>query len=287
MQKPRSPAVAGSFYPATEDILKEAIRNCFLDRLGPGNPPISLIDREERSAIGLVSPHAGYMYSGPVAAYGYYQLSREKTPRSVVIIGPNHTGLGPRVSVYPDGEWTTPLGKINVNESLAQKIITASDIFSADKNAHILEHSIEVQLPFLQFLYEDGFEIVPICMKDQTFETSYELGKAISEASQGSLPLIIASTDFTHYESADRAKEKDEKALDAILQLDAGGLLQTVDRLGISMCGAGPVAAMITASRDLGAKKAELLAYRTSGDVTGDLTAVVGYASLKASIPKA
>jgi AmmeMemoRadiSam system protein B len=281
VQKPRSPVVAGSFYPSSEATLRDTIKDCFLGRLGPGKLPLAIEKKEERNILGLISPHAGYMYSGPVAAHGYYQLGREKKPQSVVIIGPNHTGLGPGISIYPDEEWVTPLGRVRVNESLAQKIITASDAFSSDKNAHILEHSIEVQLPFLQFLYEDDFEIVPICMRDQTFETSYELGKAISESSKENDPLIIASTDFTHYESADSARKKDQMALEAILRLDADGLLQTVYRIDISMCGAGPVAAMLTASRGLGAKKVELIAYQTSGDVTGDLTAVVGYASVK------
>lgn len=287
MNKPREPAAAGSFYPADRSMLIETIRDCFLGRLGPGKLPVSKESREERRILGLISPHAGYIYSGPVAAHGYYQLSKEKEPQAIIIIGPNHTGLGQRVSVYQGGGWETPLGDVRINQSLAQKIIAESNVLSADEEAHVFEHSIEVQLPFLQFIYGDGFEIVPICMGDQTFETSHELGNAISrslEDSEDAACLIIASTDFTHYEPAETAGEKDEKVLERIAELDADGLLQTVADWGISMCGAGPVAAMIIAAQALGARTAKLLAYRNSGDVTGDYSSVVGYASVAVSM---
>lgn len=284
MQEPRSPVVAGSFYPASKRVLEETVQDCFLNQLGPRKLPFSAPGREERSIIGLVTPHAGYRYSGYVAAHGYYQLSREKIPETLVIIGPNHTGLGQPVSVYKEGEWITPLGEVRVNRSLANRLIASSNIISADKVAHMQEHSIEVQLPFLQVLFNGDFEFVPICMMDQSFEASCELGKAISLSSQNDRPLIIASTDFTHYESRDIAARKDSRALDAILELDATALLKTVDLMNISMCGAGPVAAMLVAARSLGAEQAELLAYQTSGDITGDYTSVVGYASIEVSI---
>lgn len=281
MERIRKPVVAGSFYPAREDLLKRMIEDCFLDHYGPGEVPLAVESREKRTIVGLISPHAGYVYSGPVAAHGFSQIGKEQKPDTIVIIGPNHTGIGScPVSVYPAGRWKTPLGDLKVNESLAEKIVGASGLFSSDYSAHISEHSIEVQLPFLQFLFQDKFEIVPISMSDQTLRTSFELGDAIAQSAEGERILVIASTDFTHYESSDKAKQKDQEALAQILRMDAQGLMETVNRLQISMCGAGPVAAMLVAADKIGASKARVLSYQTSGNVTGDDSSVVGYASV-------
>ena len=280
MERIRKPVAAGSFYPAREDLLKRMIEDCFLDHYGPGELPFAVESRDKRTIVGLISPHAGYLYSGPVAAHGFSQISKEQEPDTIVIVGPNHTGIGPPVSVYPAGRWKTPLGDVKVNVSLAEKIVGASELFSSEYSAHISEHSIEVQLPFLQFIFQDKFEIVPICMGDQTIKASFELGDAIARAAEGERVLVIASTDLTHYESLDRAKQKDQEALARILRMDARGLLETVSRLQISMCGAGPVAAMLVAADKMGAGKARVLSYQTSGNVTGDNRSVVGYASV-------
>ncbi len=280
MERIRKPVVAGSFYPAREDLLKRMIEDCFLDDYGPGEVPLAVESRKKRTVVGLISPHAGYVYSGPVAAHGFSQISKEQEPDTIVIVGPNHTGIGYPVSVYPEGRWKTPLGDLKVNVSLAEKIVGASELFSSEHSAHMSEHSIEVQLPFLQFLFQDKFSIVPISMGDQTIEASFELGDAIARAAEGERILVIASTDFTHYESLDKAKQKDQEALAQILDMDARGLMETVDRSQISMCGAGPVAAMLVAADKMGASKARVLSYQTSGNVTGDNSSVVGYASV-------
>jgi AmmeMemoRadiSam system protein B len=183
-----------------------------------------------------------------------------------------------------EGIWETPLGQVEVDVELAAAISKASRIIDLDDRAHLYEHSIEVQLPFLQYVLKTKFYFVPICMMMQDLETSTEVGKAIGQALKGKNTLIVASSDMTHYESADSAKRKDRLAIDAILALDDARLQETVESHGISMCGHGPVASMIAASKILNAKTAQLLGYSTSGDITGDNSQVVGY--LAASIHK-
>jgi hypothetical protein len=232
--------------------------------------------------VGLVCPHAGYIYSGPVAAKSYFELARDGKPDKIVIIGPNHTGAGSGVSMMSEGIWETPLGQAEIDSETAGAISKESDIIDLDDHAHLHEHSIEVQLPFLQYVLKTKFDFVPICMMMQDLETSAEVGEAVGRALKGKNALIIASSDMTHYESADSAKRKDRLAIDAILALDDAKLQETVESHRISMCGHGPVASMIAASKALDAKTAQLLGYSTSGDITGDNIEVVGY--LAASI---
>lgn len=278
MMDVRSPAVAGQFYAGTEEGLRRQIEECYTHEHGPGEVPTP--ETGPRRLVGLVSPHAGYPYSGPVAAHGFHRLASDGAPDSVVIIGPNHHGIGSGVSVAPPGEWMTPFGKIEVDADLAAKIKEASTIIDEDSVAHSREHSIEVQLPFLQHLFGDQFKIAPICMMMQDEETSEEVGHAIAEASTNEDVLVIASTDFTHYEFQESATSKDKKAIEKITALDWRGLMQVVSRENISMCGYGPVSAMIVASKDLGARSAELLKYATSGDTAGPSGQVVGYGSI-------
>lgn len=233
-----------------------------------------------RRLVGLVSPHAGYMYSGPVAAHGFAQMAQDGKPSSIVIIGPNHSGAGSGVSIMTSGKWQTPLGEIQIDEALSGAIKRASDIIDTDVVAHAYEHSLEVQLPFLQHLFNAKFKIVPICMMLQDERTSKEVGDAIAGASAGKDVAIIASTDFTHYEPQRSAVEKDHKAMDKILALDAAGLVRTVEEEAITMCGYGPVSAMLQAAKKLGAKKAKLLKYATSGETAGPMAQVVGYGSI-------
>ena len=274
--KLRRAQVAGSFYSGTKTALTSEIEGCFTHRLGPGRLP-TLAQVGERRLVGLVCPHAGYIYSGPVAAKSYFELARDGRPDKIVIIGPNHTGAGSGVSMMSEGIWETPLGQAEIDSETAGAISKESDIIDLDDHAHLYEHSIEVQLPFLQYVLKRKFDFVPICMMMQDLETSAEVGEAVGRALKGKNALIIASSDMTHYESADSAKRKDRLAIDAILALDDAKLQETVESHRISMCGHGPVASMIAASKVLDAKTAQLLGYSTSGDITGDNIEVVGY----------
>ena len=275
----RRPWVAGAFYPADPDRLRQTIESCFTHRLGPGGLPGTA--SPERRIVAVVCPHAGYMYSGPVAAHSYYHLAAEARPESVVVIGPNHTGMGSPIAMMRSGAWETPLGEVEIDEGLADAIFRASDLIDIDEWAHAREHSIEVQLPFLQYIYGPGLRFVPICMGFQDLESSREVGRAVAEAIGGADAVIVASTDLTHQEPQASANRKDRLVLESILSLDEAALQERVRSHRVTMCGYGPVSAAIVASKMLGAEKAELLAYHTSGDVTGDHSAVVGYAAAK------
>jgi len=279
--KVRRPVVAGAFYAGSPSSLRSQVEWCFKHELGPGEIP-KPEDRPLEDLVALVCPHAGYMYSGPVAAHAYARLAREGKPDTVVILGPNHTGYGSAVSVWTDGAWRTPLGDVEVDSELAKAIVNGAKIITADEEAHLMEHSIEVQLPFLQYLYGSDFRIVPICMLFQDMSTSREVGEAIALAVRGSgrNTLLIASTDLTHYEPQQVAERKDRAIIEAVEALDVGGLYRTVEELPVSMCGYGPTAAVMVAARELGASRGELLKYATSGDITGDTLRVVGYASI-------
>ncbi len=278
-KKIRSPAVAGYFYDSDPKALVHRIEESFKSPIGPGSPP-KLNPEGERRIISLISPHAGYVYSGPVAAHGYLSMAEDGKPDLIVLIGPNHTGYGSGVSIMDSGSWKTPLGVVDIDEEMAKEIMRHSTIIDSDELAHVREHSIEVQIPFLQYVLGD-FEIVPIAMLMQDLNTSREVGEAIAKALGKTNSIIVASTDMTHYEPRSQAENKDKAVIEAILELDEERLINTIYGLNVSVCGYGPVAATITASKILGASNANLLKYATSGDVTGDLQSVVGYASLK------
>ena len=277
--KSRNPSQAGTFYPGTSSSLRSEIERCFLHEFGPGKIP-----KVRKDSIGsikaLVSPHAGYSYSGPVAAHSYYALASEGTPESVIILGPNHTGMGSGVSIMTEGKWLTPLGELSIDTEIAESICKTSSIIDVDEKAHLNEHSIEVQLPFLQYLYDESVSFVPICMMMQDLETSVDLGNAIAESIHERKALVLASSDMTHFEGGKIAEVKDREAIDAILKLDEAELFRVIESKMISMCGYGPVISAISCGKKLGAKKAKLLSYKTSGDMTGDHSSVVGYASL-------
>ncbi len=275
----REPAVAGAFYERTADALSQQIENCYADPLGPGEVP-QLSSKKEGNILGLVSPHAGYAYSGPVAAWGFHKMVSGQIPEVVVILGPNHRGFGAPLAIPRAGKWETPLGKTDIDEELAERIVEMSPLVRFDDKAHQREHSLEVQLPFLQYSYEKSFKIIPICMMEQDQSMASELGEVLSQVLTGKNSLIIASTDFTHYQPKDIAERQDKKALKAIISLSPKDLNRAVSRYRISMCGLGPVMVMLTAASLLGAKTASLLKYATSGDISGDYQAVVGYASV-------
>jgi hypothetical protein len=277
--KIRKPCVADAFYAGTRAELTDQITECFTHRFGPGSVPKPVSDGP-RKVIGIVSPHAGYMYSGPVAANGYSRLATDGVPEVFVILGPNHTGLGSGLSIQTEGVWETPLGIASIDSELAKRIQKSSGILDVDDRAHANEHSVEVQLPFVQFLFGNEVKFVPICMMMQDLRTSREVARSIVEQTKGKNVAIIASSDFTHYESHDSASRKDKGAIDAIVRLDDEALNELGESNRVTMCGYGPITTLIATAKLLGAVKAELLAYRTSGDITGDKSAVVGYASI-------
>ena len=225
-------------------------------------------------------PHAGYQYSGAIASRGYCKIVENGFPEVFIIISPNHTGFGSEISVFNGGEWITPLGNVEVDGEFADTIIESSDIASADFTAHIREHSIEVQLPFLQYFSND-FKIVPITMGTQTFVTSNDLANAIFEAANklNKSYCVIASTDLSHFNNQEKANKVDGFVLEDIEEMNEFKLFEEVVQYNITMCGYGPVMTTISISKRCGKDASEILAYGTSGDVTGDLTSVVGYAS--------
>ena len=275
----RKPAVAGLFYEGTPESLKKRLEWCFKHKLGPGKLP-KVNPQGSRRIVGLIVPHAGYMYSGPVAANAYYALALDGIPEIFIILGPNHQGVGSLIATCESEVWQTPLGDVLVDTRLAKEIVKESGIVDIDDEAHKYEHSIEVQLPFLQYIYESNFKIVPIAMMLQDMESSRILGNALAKVLKESNAVIIASSDFTHYEPHDVAKSKDMKAIEKILRLDPEGLFDVVKRNNITMCGVGPVATMLTAAKLLGASVTQLLRYATSGDITGDKAQVVGYGAI-------
>lgn len=277
--KVRYAVYAGSFYAGSRESLKRQIEECFLHRLGPGSLP-SPKETGDRKIIGMVCPHAGYMYSGPVAANAYYRLSLDGHVDIFVILGPNHQGIGSGVALMDEGVWRTPLGDVEVDSKTAKDILRHSSIIDVDYSAHTYEHSIEVQLPFLQYIYGSSFKFVPICFLMQDLETVTEVGHALAEALQGKNAVIIASSDWTHYEPQRIAYEKDSEAISAVLKMDEKLFYSILESRRVSACGFGPVAALITAAKRLGAVNTELLSYKTSGDITGDTSAVVGYAAI-------
>ncbi|HEU4605654.1 MAG TPA: AmmeMemoRadiSam system protein B [Nitrososphaera sp.] len=276
----RAPAVAGMFYPDNPRELRGLVDQSFRNqRFGPGRAPPAA---GRRRIYGIISPHAGYAYSGAVAANGFYEISSIDF-QDVIMVGPNHYGIGSLVAAMKEGEWETPLGKVQVNSELAKEIAGRSSTLGFDDFAHSRDHCLEVQLPFLQCIKED-FKIVPIVLVSQRSDTAYDLGNAISEtvAEKGMLDrtLLVASSDFTHYEPNSDAHRKDGELIKAILALDVNKFYAVLERLDVSACGYGAIATVMVAARNLGATRGELLKYATSGDVTGDTSAVVGYSSI-------
>lgn len=276
----RQPAVAGAFYPDNPERLRELIESCFLDKRGVGYVPELGSFEDADYPINVMLPHAGYQYSGAIASHGYCEIVKNGFPEVFIIISPNHTGFGSEISVFNEGEWITPLGNIEIDSEFADAIIESSDIASADFSAHIREHSIEVQLPFLQYFSTD-FKIVPIVMGTQNFVTSSDLSKAIFEAAKklDKSYSVIASTDLSHFNNQERANKVDGFVLEDIGEMNEFKLFEEVVQYNITMCGYGPVMTAMSLSKMCGKNDSEILAYGTSGDVTGDMTSVVGYAS--------
>ncbi len=280
----RRPVVAGMFYEGTAQALREQVESCFLSPFGPGKLPAVNV-AGSRNILGLVCPHAGYVYSGAVAANAYFSLAQDGKPETVVILGPNHTGYGNPLSAMREGFWQTPLGNVEIDTETADPIAKETSILDFDEIAHRHEHSIEVQLPFLQYIYGNSFKFVPICFLMQDLESAQEIGRALAEVLANKNAVVIASSDFTHYESQASVDRKDLAALKALEELDEKKFYQVLEAQNVSACGYAPIAALITYAKALGAKKAEVLSHKTSGDITGDKSSVVGYAAVTIKKP--
>lgn len=262
----RKAAVAGQFYHETSAKLRHQVQQYVVQNL----------PREH--AIGIISPHAGLVYSGAVAGDVY---SRIVMPDTFILIGPNHTGLGATMALMSEGEWEIPTGLFSVDERLARKILSGVPLVSGDTQAHMFEHSLEVQLPFIAHFSKES-RIVPLTIMSATLEECRLLGEGIAGAVRASdyRVVIVASSDMSHYVSDSVARKKDKMAIDRVLSLDPEGLFNTVRREQISMCGYLPAATMLFAAKSLGAREAKLIRYSTSGEVSGDYDYVVGYAGI-------
>jgi len=262
----REPAVAGTFYPGTASALEQELQQ------------LLILSEERHQLLACVAPHAGYVYSGGVAGELYGHL---EVPRRVIVLGPNHTGVGARVAVAPHQRWRTPLGEQAVDVELARLLVENFADASFDENAHWREHSLEVQIPFLLARRPD-VEFLPICLSHLGLDQCLDLGRALAQLIDdlGEDVGLVASSDMSHYVEDGRARILDRLAIDDALERDPKSLYQTVHREGITMCGVVPATVVIEAANRLGAAGAHLVAYATSGDVSGDRSAVVGYAGI-------
>jgi AmmeMemoRadiSam system protein B len=263
----RKAAVAGMFYPSDPGELRREVESYLV----PG--------ASREPALALIAPHAGYVYSGGVAGETY---SAVDLPSSFFILCPNHTGAGPSLSVWEAGEWETPLGRAEVHEGLAGRLLEACPAAEADREAHLREHSLEVQLPFLQVLRGEGFRFVPVTVGSHDRAELRELGEAIATVVKeaGEEVLVVVSSDMTHYEPEEEAAGKDREAIGAVEALDPDALLEVCRRRRVTMCGLGPAVAALDAARELGATRGRLVRYTTSAEASGDRSSVVGYAGV-------
>ncbi len=272
----RTPAVAGMFYPNETQEVKKLVHDCFLHPFGPGKIPPN---NEKKKIYGVICPHAGYVYSGPIACHSFYSISSDPIDL-FIIVGPNHWGIGCNVASMKDCSWETPLGKVEVDSESVTELSNLSEIVELDFFSHTKEHSLEVQIPILQQVFSKGFKILPIALIDQSKNIAIELGKCIAKIAKNKNSMIIGSSDFTHYEQNDFAHKQDKALIEPILNLDLDRFYEVLEEKKVTACGYGAMATTMVACKELGATKGELLKYATSGDVSGDKSSVVGYGSL-------
>ena len=277
MAQVRSSAVAGSFYPAEPEELKKLLHDCFVSNpLGPRG-----VKSPTASLLGGMVPHAGYIYSGPCAAHLYSAF--EDDIQCVIFLGVNHRGRGSRAALSPAESWQTPLGSVSVDRALGEQLKREVDFLADDAGPHREEHSIEVQLPFLQSVLGD-FGLLPISLSHLTLEDCSRLGQAIARSYNANRALnkktlLLASSDLNHYLSPEETERLDRMALEKVLALDPAGLLETVEKNDISMCGVFPTVVLLFAANALGARQSRLLKHCHSGDAA-PMQEVVGYASV-------
>lgn len=262
----RSPAVSGQFYPGNPEQLRKELQHLM--------PSTSTA----KAATAVMAPHAGYVYSGAIAGETY---ARVVVPDTIVLLGPNHHGIGHPAALYPEGSWDTPLGSVPIDAAFASRLLKRCPEIASDVAAHRLEHSLEVQVPFLQ-IRNPRVSLVPLCLAQLPLPMLLAVGEGIGDtiAATAEPVLIVASSDMTHYEPGPIARQKDDRALQHVIDLDPEGLYRTVREGRISMCGVLPTVVMLAAARRLGAVSASLVRYGNSGDVTGDQSEVVGYAGV-------
>ena len=274
----RRSILAGSWYAGSKGSLMGQIEGLFQGPLGPGQVP--KLGKTDENLIGVMSPHAGYMYSGQAAAKAYFEVSRHGPRDVVVLVGPNHQGAGSPIAISPSEGWSTPLGDVEVDLELAKEISKDSGVADLDATAHSSEHSLEIQLPFLQYVFQDHpFKIVPISIWLYDLKTSIELGSSIARCLSGRNALLVASSDMTHYMPAEVVSDRDRRTLDAVCKLDEKQTYDVSSKLE-SLCGLGPVVSCMSAAKAMGASVGEVLTHYNSGDITGDNSAVVGYAAV-------
>ncbi len=262
----RKPAVAGKFYPQDKDKLLKTVQG------------LCSLSESRHRAVGCILPHAGYMFSGLTAGK---TISQVEVKDRILLLGPNHTGEGYPFSLYPKGAWSTPLGEVEIDEELSSLILQEVPHIKEDYSAHLYEHSLEVELPFLQY-FNPHIKIAPVCLGGGDLDDWKEIGRGIAKViKKNSIDvLVVASSDMTHYEDDNSARKKDSLAIEAILKLDEDLLVSTIKKYRISMCGYIPVSVMLTLCKSLGAEKAVLAHYSTSADALGDTSSVVGYAGI-------
>lgn len=261
----RKPAVAGTWYPGSAAALSAAVERHL-------RGATQTVDGD---LVALIAPHAGLVYSGPVAAHAY-NLLRGRAFDLAVLIGPSHFVGFDGVAAWASGGWETPFGMLRIDQACADALVTGSDVVSDLPSAHTREHSLEMQLPFLQHLAPDT-AIVPLLMGYQTADTSRALGDALAAALRGRRALLIASSDLSHYHDARTAESMDRVVIDCVSRFDTDGLQRALDAQPDHACGGGPIVAVMRAAQQLGARDALVLKYADSGDVSGDKSAVVGY----------
>ena len=272
----RTPAVSGTFYPDDQKELKSLIHNCFTHPIGPGKMPPTGSDQK---IYGVICPHAGFVYSGPVACHSFYSIS-SSTSKLAIITGPNHYGIGQSIASMIDASWKTPLGLMEVDSESALELRDGLDILELDSFSHSKEHSIEVQVPMLQETFSHEMKILPVSLINQKQQTATKVGSAIAKIAQKKDALLIGSSDFTHYEENEFAHRQDLALIDPILKLDVDEFYKILKERHVTACGFGAIASTMIACKELGATEGKLLKYATSGDVSGDKSSVVGYASI-------
>jgi hypothetical protein len=273
----RAPAAAGTFYDLNAENLKKQINHSFGNKFGPKS-------FKQEKIIAAIVPHAGYEYSGAVAAWIYSRIE----PANYIILGPNHTGIGSTFAIMKRGIWKTPLGGVAVNEKVAEQLMKECNVLEYDVLAHEHEHSVEVQLPFLQHRFGNDFKFVPISVMNEfadegLLESCRFVGKKIASVikKQKEKWIVIASSDFSHYVPQKIATKNDRYVIKAIQKMDEKEFFERINERNATICGYGPIATAMVAAKGLGAKKVELMSYRTSGDVSGDLASVVGYSAIR------
>jgi len=272
----REPVVAGQFYPGEKKELKNMIKSCFEHKFGPGTYSIE----PNEKIFGVVCPHAGYVYSGPTACHSYKSIANQN-PELAIIIGPNHFGVGKDAATMIDAYWQTPLGMVKVDSESAKQVAEISKFIEIDEYSHSQDHSLEVQVPMLQEILSNDFQILPIILRSQDMETAIDVGNAVTEIAKKKNAIIVASSDFTHYEENSFAHQQDKALIEPILEMNIERFYQVLNERRVTACGYGAMASAMIACKNLGAKKGKLLSYATSGDVSGDTESVVGYGAIK------